>query len=117
MKQITQFTNDFKQILSPTLEDGTVFEFSLNFKQQEEFWMYSIKYKNLIINNCKLVLSSNLLHQWKNILPFGLLCTSTDSPGQEVDPFLLNDLSSGRVKIFIMTTAEVTELENQINGA
>ena len=116
MKQITEITNDYKQQLAPTLEDNSVFNFELKYKVQEEAWLYSIVYKNLVIKNSKLVLSSNLLSQWKNILPFGLACISNDEKSKNSDPFLLNDFSSGRVQIFILTKSEAEELENSINS-
>lgn len=116
MKEITEITNDYKQQLAPTLEDNSVFNLELRYKKQEECWFYSLTYRNLIIKGSKLVLSSNLLHQWKNILPFGLACLSNDDPSQTTDPFLLNDFSSGRVRLYILTKDEVAQFENALNN-
>lgn len=116
MKEITEITNDYKQQLAPTLEDNSVFNLDLRYKKQEECWFYSITYGNLIIKNSKLVLSSNLLNQWKNILPFGLACLSSDEAAKTSDPFLLNDFSSGRVKLYILTKDELAQMEDALNN-
>jgi|TARA_R110000737_G_C14513355_1_gene474064 hypothetical protein len=116
MKQITELTNDYKQILFPTLEDSSTFKLSVYYSLQQEQWFVDFTFKSLIIKGLRLVLSSNVLGQWENILPFGLMCISTDGAGKEVDPFLLNDFSGGRCKLYILTKEELTELDTAING-
>jgi hypothetical protein len=116
MKQITELTNDYKQTLFPTLENNSTFELNLYYSMQQEQWFCDITFEALVIKGLKLVLSSNLLGQWKNILPFGLLCTSTDPIGKEIDPFLLNDFISQRCQLYILTSDEINQFNEIING-
>jgi len=115
MKQITEITNEYKQKLQPVLETGEEFTLQLKYSSQQNCWFANILYSNFEIKNVKLVLSSNLLYQWKNILPFGLMIVSTDTTPKSSDPFLLSDLTE-RVNIFILNKEEISEIENIVNN-
>jgi len=67
--------------------------------------MASVQWGDFVLNGISLVASPNLLFGYKNILPFGLLVAANGG----IDPAYLDDFTTGRVKIYVMTQAEVAE--------
>lgn len=69
-----------------------------------------IEYQGKSARGIKIVRGPNILTRNKNTLPFGLSVTVADN----YEPFLINDFSSGRVKMFLLTSAEVQEIDDMI---
>ena len=69
-----------------------------------------VEYQGSIARGIKIVRGPNILTRSKNTLPFGLSVTVADN----YEPFLINDFSSGRVKMFLLTSAEVQEIDDMI---
>ena len=69
-----------------------------------------IEYQGKAARGIKIVRGPNILTRNKNTLPFGLSVTVADN----YEPFLINDFSSGRVKMFLLTSAEVQEIDDMI---
>ncbi len=108
---ITEITDDPKQKFTVQREDNETFTLELEFLEQQERWIYSISNlvnSDIVINGNSIVSNPNLLRQFKRILDFGISCTSADG----VDPSFIDDFSSGRVELGILTAAEVQEIED-----
>lgn len=110
MQIINTLTNYPNQRHSLVIEDGESANFHLYFSGRQMSWYYDIEYKDIIINGNKVVLTPNSLRQYKNILPFGL----TFYTDGFVEPFKLDDFSSGRIKMAILNSDEVKQIEEEI---
>lgn len=94
-----------KQIL--ILEDGTQITITIEFKPMQFGWFIrELIYEDFTLNGFRIFTSPNILYQFKNLIPFGLMCTTKD--GQE--PKLQQDFSSGYASLFVLTSSEVDQL-------
>jgi len=107
MKQITELTQDYKQKYTLVTEDNETLLLELNFIQQQKEWSFNLTYNNYSLTGQRLVVGPNILRRYKNLFPFGLLITSTNG----LDPFLLDDFVTGRIGIYLLTQAEVEQVE------
>lgn len=111
--QIDNLTNFADQVTLVQLPDATTVSLELIFNGTTERWTMNVIYGDLTIDGINLCCLPNVLRQWRNIIPFGLACV-TDN---QTDPFDINDFSSGRVALFILTAADVAEIESTVYGA
>lgn len=112
MKLITLIGDENNQKMKIGIGDGTYFEMILIYKTQQIGWFASITYGAKTINNIRIVTSGNMLHQWKNIFPFGLAVTVEG----DQEPTLLQDFKSGRAKIYVLTRDEVSNYSEVVSG-
>jgi len=103
---ITAYPTQTFSIASPN-GDGDI-TFTLHYRSRTQCWTTDISFgDNLVINGLKLVVSANLLYAWHNNISFGLLIQSKDG----LDPILIDDFSGGRIKMFLLTSDEVTSVQ------
>lgn len=109
MRQISKLTNNGRQSTNIVGENGEVIPFSLTFMPTQNCWYFNIAYapQEFAANGLLLTNSPNILHQFKNLIPFGIACITTDG----YEPQFLNDFIDGRVTMFLLTEAEVLEVE------
>jgi hypothetical protein len=109
MQRLKGFTDSSFQTAKLPLETNEEATIRLKFSPTQYSWYFDIEYKNLISNGNKVVLGSNLLRAFKNIIPFGLAFKSLDG----VDPFKLDDFigDDPRVKIYLLNEQDVLEVE------
>jgi hypothetical protein len=87
MIEITALTNSPKQKFNLVIDGYDVAKIYLEFKPQQEGWFLSLNWgDSFSIKNERVSTSPNLLRQFKNILPFGLLISGTD----EIDPITID---------------------------
>ena len=113
MQLIQTLTNDVKQKHTIILPDNTSFILQLEYKEVVRGWFYGITYQNYVLPNAidrRLITFFNILHQYKNILPFGIAVSTDDYS----EPIFLNDFISGRVVIEVLTSDEVKTITNLI---
>lgn len=110
MQVINTLTNYPNQRHQLVIEAGESADFHLYFSGRQMSWYYDITYKDISINGSKVVLTPNSLRQYKNILPFGL----TFFTDGFVEPFKLDDFSSGRIKMAILNEDEVQQIEQEV---
>ena len=106
-------SDEYKQQLTITTEDNYTFGFSLEYRPNLQAWYWSLSYNNLTINNQKLVIDPNFLRKYISYLPFAMQCGCAT---QQVDPFLLDDFTTGRINLYTMTAAEALQLEKTVYG-
>ncbi len=111
MRLLTEISDDYKQQFQVTTEDNKVFTLSLEYMPNQQSWFFSLAYNNFSLNGQRLVLDPSLLRRFIAYLPFGMACICDDP---QVDPFLLDDFKSGRIKLYTMTLDEVTQLEKTL---
>lgn len=114
MRLITGLDSSSKQLLTVTTEDNYTFQFLLNYSTNRQGWFWSLAYNNFAVNNCRLNINPNILHRYTYALPFGILCVSDDA--KQVNPYRLDDLESGRIKLYSLSATEVAEVESTFYG-
>lgn len=107
MKLIEGITNEPHQIHHLVIGDGSIVDLTLKYLPAIQRWSFGINHTNLTFHTRILGNHINILRQWKNILPFGLACTSYDS----IDPFDINDFSNNRVEMHLLSSDEIDDVE------
>lgn len=110
MQTITTLTDYPDQKHRLVLENNDTVDFRLYYSIRQQSWYYDFSYKNITVNCSKVVLTPNSIRNLKRILPFGLAFYSESS----VEPFRIDDFSTGRVKLGILSADEVKEVEAEI---
>ncbi len=93
------------QIASDT---GINIEITLRFLPTTNNWIAGIVYGDFEVSGLRLYNAFNVLHQYNKIIPFGLYVRVEDGG----EPFLLNDFTSKRVTLGILTKDEVSRVAN-----
>lgn len=107
MQVINNITNEANQKITLLFEETSKnIVFELVYRPTQKGWFLDITYEDFILRGIRVCISNNLLSQWSNVIPFGVLVASAD--GQE--PFFIEDFITDRVKIGVLTKAEVEEL-------
>lgn len=112
MKKIETITNDALQNQTLTLENGTRFTIVIYFVDLQKGWFINeLTYGDFTLRGVRITNSPNFLHQFRNLIPFGLACFSK----QNREPMLIDDFSSGNSAIYILNDSEITEYANYLN--
>jgi hypothetical protein len=116
MNQIVTLSDDADQQVFYALPDGTVATLQFTYRAGLQRWSFSVSYTgpnaSLDLNGVVLCVHPNTLRQWKNLIPFGMAVVSLDG----YDPVALNDFTTGRIQIFMLTQSEVAMVESQVIG-
>jgi hypothetical protein len=112
---INNLTNFADQLMTLQLADGTNATVELLYNGTTERWTMNVSYApaNFSVNGIGVCCYPNLLRQWRNLLPFGLACTSAD----QTDPVDVNDFYTGRVSLYVLTATDVQAIEETIFGS
>lgn len=110
MQEITSITNEPRQRMQLVLENNDTVDFRLYYSLRNQAWYFDFTYNDIIDNCLKVVLTPNALRHLKRIIPFGI-AFATDG---YVEPFQLDDFSSGRVKMYVLNQEEVQYVEQEI---
>lgn len=87
-----------------TLPDGKRITLTQQFRPMQYGWFITeLTYENFTLNGLRICVSPNLLHQYRNQIPFGLACFSKGNR----EPTLAEDFQSGNVQLYILDEAEV----------
>jgi hypothetical protein len=113
MRLIPNITNQPRQIQTILLDNGLSFEFEIYYMPLQQGWFIeSLTYGDFILNGFRISNFPNMLHQWRNILPFGLACRSVD----DRDPTLQEDFSSRHSELLLLSEAEVDAIARNFSG-
>lgn len=110
--QITNLTNFANQEIILQLPDGTTATMGLIYHGATERWIMNLTYGTQEYNGIGICTYPNILRQWKDILPFGLMFATAD----QTDPFDINDFTTGRVSVFLLTQEDVALIEDTVIG-
>lgn len=111
IQNITSYPYQGKSLVLP---DGTRVEIDIQFFPLRKCWVIKrLSYQDFLLHSYKIVNGTNILRQFKNILPFGLACY--DPSGR--DPQFLEDFTEqGSHRLFILTQDEVQRYEDRLSG-
>lgn len=113
MYKIQNLTSDARQRQTMVLPDGTQILISLYFCPMQLSWYVPrLEYGDFVLNNMRIVNSPNMLHQYRNKIPFGLACFSNSNR----EPSLLEDFSSEASTLYILTEAECQAFTEYLSG-
>lgn len=115
MYLITQVTQDPLQLQTLILPDGSSAQVQLYFRPMQYGWfLQKLTWNNFVANEIRITVSPNILRPFCNQLTFGLACYANINPIRE--PTQQEDFSSGNFSLYILSAAEVTELNQLIAG-
>jgi hypothetical protein len=96
-----------------TLPDGTFISLSIYFIDQQQGWFITnLTYGTFILNGMRITNGKNILHQFRNQIPFGMACISNG----DREPMLIQDFITGNSKLYILTAAEVLAYTVALSG-
>ncbi len=110
MQHITSITSQSNQRMALVLENNETADFKLYYLPRQQGWFFDIDYKDLTINCSRVVLTPNSLRQYRNIIPFGIAFISEGN----VEPFSVDDFTTGRVNMYVLNNEEVKQIETDI---
>lgn len=106
MYPIQNLTDDTLQSQNLVLPDGSIITFQMYFIPQQTGWFITnIAYKNFQTQGLRICNSPNMLYQFRNVIPFGLACAST----QDREPTQQGDFLSGASLLYVLTEDEVNQ--------
>lgn len=110
---IQQITDAARQKQELILADGTKFLLAIEFKPMQLGWFITeLTYGDFTLKGMRICTLPNLLQQYRNLLPFGLACFTTDNG----EPKLQEDFSSAYAKLYVLSAEEVDEIMDLLNG-
>lgn len=113
MFQIQNLTDDTKQKQTVLLEDGTSFTFTLYFRPLQYGWFIDeLTYQDFVLYGLRVCNTPNLLHQYRNQIPFGLACFSSEKR----EPMLQPDFSSGASNLYVLSADEVEDFQRYLTS-
>lgn len=106
MYLISKITSDTSQTQQIIIPNGDPVQLTIYFRPMQYGWFITeLTWKNFTLNGLRICNSPNLLYQWKNVLPFGLACFSTDNR----EPTQQQDFLSKASQLYILSPEEVVE--------
>jgi hypothetical protein len=123
MTPLSNITADAVQDTTVTLADGSIVELTMTYLAAIERWSINVNYGTSQINGINVCVHPNLLRSFRNVLPFGLMVTSSD----DQDPINQGDfvISAGalapRCAIYLLDqtagNTDVTQVEQTVYGS
>lgn len=114
MLKITSLTSAPLQKHSFTLPSGESVKITFYFSDIQYGWFINeLVYDTVTIRGLRIVNSPNMLHQYRNQLPFGLACQTISNR----EPTQIDDFKSKAAQLWIVTEDETSDfLEYLKNG-
>jgi len=101
------------QSLTTAIENGDSIQITLTFKPAVKMWFMDLVWNDFSVNGLRVCNVPNLLQQYDKIIPFGINVNVIDG----TEPFIINDFSSGRVLLGILTPNEVQQINTSYEEA
>ncbi len=112
MYLISGITDDPKQNQTLVLPNGKQATLYLEYKPQQTGWFMNLTYGDFDLKNVRVVNSSNILHQFRNLIPFGVGCLVD----QDQEPMLQKDFLYLRARLYVLSEAQVLAFEDILSG-
>lgn len=109
MQILDNISSDAKQKHTILLaSDNSRIVLELNYLPTQLGWFLDVTYEDKDFKVCglRITTNTNLLNQWRNILPFGIICQCADAQ----DPLLIEDFLVGRAILGILSSEEVAQI-------
>lgn len=96
-----------KQNLNATAENGEIINMTLYYLPAVQEWKIDISSNSFNLKSLRLFSSPNILGQYENLINYGLAVVTLEGG----EPFLINDFSSKRVNIYVLSPSEILEIQ------
>lgn len=109
MQILDTISNDAKQKHTILLEkDNSSIVIRLVYKPTQIGWFMDVEYepKNFAVYGLRVTTNVNILNQWRNVLPFGIICYCEDN----YDPLSIEDFIVERAHLAVLSEEEVKEI-------
>ncbi len=113
MESVDNLTSDANQLTKFVLGDGSTVIINLVYAAANQRWNISVSRDTFIVTNIGVCIHPNFMREWRNILPFGIGCTTIDGG----DPVFVDDFSTGRATLHVLDAADVALVERTLFGA
>lgn len=115
MQRVDNISNESIQSTKIVLADGSIVTLTLRFNPALERWVFDISRDDFSLQGLNMCLHPNLLRPWRNVIPFGLSCTSNDG----IDPTLQDDFlpdsdGNSRAVLYVLDASEVQQVEEVV---
>ena len=112
MERMNNLLNYPRQKQTVSLPDGTSFTISLYYVTIQQGWFIDeLSYKDFTVRGMRLVNSTNILRQYKNLIPFGLAVMTAGNR----EPMFMADLNNDTTKLFVLNSSEVELYEEYLS--
>jgi hypothetical protein len=113
MYPIQNITSDPSQERIIVLPDGTFFDFTMYYSDQQYGWFITnMTYGSFTLNGLRITNNPNMLRQFKNQIAFGLACFTDGNR----EPTQIQDFSSGAASLYMLDSSEVQQYEEFLIG-
>lgn len=112
MTQIDNITEQANQTTQVVLPDGSILTVALQYNGSTERWTMDVSHTLLTVNGMNVSCHPNMLREWRNVIPFGLACTTLSG----YDPTNVQDFTNGQAQLYVLTAADVQDVEATIFG-
>lgn len=106
MKQILSLTDQPKQQFNISVPGYDVATIYMEYKPLQYAWFMNLTWGTFILKNERISNSPNLLRQWQDIIPFGIMIAGVD----DADP-VLQESWVGYNTFWIIDSTEFTDVE------
>lgn len=103
MRLIDSINESPRQNFTLVGENGERIGLYLYYLPTQEGWFFDLTFGGFSTTGNRVTLGPNILYNYANLLPFGLMCFAVD----QGEPLSLTDFASGRCKLYLLNTAEV----------
>lgn len=110
MQLIDRLTDAAIQQSILTGNPGQRITLTVRFCASQQLWFADIVWNDFSVYGIGLVNGVNILRNYRNLIPFGMWCDTTD--GQ--DPYTLDAFSTGYAKLYLLSADEVTAIEERL---
>lgn len=97
-----------QQTLRTADENGEIIAITLYYRPAVQMWFIDVVSGDFEVYGMRVCNSPNLLQQFYKIISFGINIGIEDGS----EPFLVNDFTSGRVELGILTAEEVEQIND-----
>lgn len=113
MLEIGNISNDAFQTQTIVDDEGLSFYMEMYFIPLQLSWVITkITYEDWTAENIRVCNSPNLLHQFRNIIPFGVACVSDN----EREPMFIDDFQEGFSKLYLLSKEETEQYARYLSG-
>jgi len=106
---LNKITADAQQKFFLTGNVGQRIIMNLRYMPTQMLWLMDIEYNDFKTCGIAVTSSPNMLRNYKNLIPFGIACVTGDG----LDPYYIDDFSSGRSAMYLLNAADVLEVEKK----
>lgn len=111
MTIIGGITDASPQQLTVQLPDGSNVTLTMRFVPQQLGWFYDISWDGptpaFTVNGNRLVTYPNIMRQFRNVIPFGITCSTIDG----LEPLEQSTFVDGTTTLILLNAAEVASIE------